>query len=511
MSEAKIRVDLNPKQRRAFHSPATEILYGGSAGGGKSLLLRVSAVRWCEDVPGIQVYFFRRTYPELRDNHLRGIGNFFTLLADRLASGAVRYNKQDNEFVWVKTNSRIALCHCQYEDDVEKYQGAEIHVLMMDELTLFTEYQYRFLRSRVRLAGLPIPPEHAGKLPRIECGSNPGNIGHAFVKRMFRPNEVPFQNQIWQAPKKEGGLLRQFIPAKLKDNTAFLEHDPDYENRLDGLGNPTLVKAMKDGNWDIFAGQYFEKWSRDIHVLPRDFQIESWWPQFGGHDHGFTHPYVSGMYAVDGDGNIIMFAEAGNRGREPDQIADEIKEAYRESLGCRGVADKNVIDGLNKKLAGVSFYAGHDVWAKHHLDRKYGGRAIVEQFREQGLSMLQANIDRKTGASWLRSLLDWRQDPDGKVVKKPRLYIRENCWRTIRCIPQMQIDENDPEDVLKVDAADADIWAGDDAIESLRYACMSRWSPAKKEKQKPGWGTGSWYLEQLDRDGFDTSIFENEG
>ena len=111
----------------------------------------------------------------------------------------------------------------------------------------------------------------------------------------------------------------------------------------------------------------------------KDFEIQPWWTQFGGYDNGFTHPYVAGMYAVDGDGNIIKFAEAGNRGRESDQIGEEIKEAYRESLGHRGVVDKKVIERVNGQLAGVSFYAGHDIWAKHHLDKKYGGREIVEQ------------------------------------------------------------------------------------------------------------------------------------
>ena len=79
----------------------------------------------------------------------------------------------------------MQLCHCQYEDDVQSYQGAEIHVLMIDELTHFTEYQYRFLRGRVRCIGLQIPDTYKGRLPRIEAGSNPGSVGHAWVKKSF--------------------------------------------------------------------------------------------------------------------------------------------------------------------------------------------------------------------------------------------------------------------------------------------------------------------------------------
>jgi hypothetical protein len=118
------QIKLTEKQRLAYYSPATEVLYGGAAGGGKSLYLRISAIRWCLEVPGIQVYLFRRIQPDLKNNHLKGPTNFNVLLAPLIQSGDVVYRSQANEFEFVKTGSRIALCHCQYESDVLKYQGS---------------------------------------------------------------------------------------------------------------------------------------------------------------------------------------------------------------------------------------------------------------------------------------------------------------------------------------------------------------------------------------------------
>lgn len=464
---------LNDKQRLAFYSPANEVLYGGAAGGGKSLLLRISAIRWCDEVPGIQVYLFRRTFPDLRDNHLRGPSSLFSLLGDRLDKD-IKYNKQENEFTF-KSGSRIKLCHCQHEDDVQNYQGAEIHVLMMDELTHFTEYQYRFLRGRVRCIGLKIPEAYANYIPRIETGSNPGSVGHAWVKKAFIKSPV----EIWETSKSEGGMKRQYIPAKLQDNPQLLKDDPSYETRLEGLGSPQLVKAMKEGDWDIFAGQFFDNWSRDIHVLPRDFPIETWWNRFGGYDHGYNHPYVFGAYAVTGDGDVIKYAECGDRGRKPDQIIEEIRAVAPEFIGS------------NKPV-----YAGHDLWVKG----RDGSPEIVEKFHGK-IAMVKAHIDRKTGADQMRNYLDWRKDLNGEFIKRPKFFIKENCWRAIQQIPAMIYSEKDPEDVLKVDATENEIWCGDDAYDETRYALMSR--PLISKKQEPSLpkrNTMGYFLNRWEQD-----------
>jgi hypothetical protein len=120
---------------------------------------------------------------------------------------------------------------------------------MIDELTHFTEKMYRFLRGRVRMIGLTLPSEYQGKFPRILCGSNPGNIGHLWVKTTFISGAPPFE--IRRMKNAEGGMLRQFIPGRLEDNPSMTEDDPEYEARLEGLGSATLVKAMRTatGMW----------------------------------------------------------------------------------------------------------------------------------------------------------------------------------------------------------------------------------------------------------------------
>jgi len=439
---------LEPKQRWAFYSPATELLYGGAAAGGKSFLLRVSGIRWCEEVPGIQVYLFRRTFPDLRDNHLRGPNNLFELLGPKLNSGEIKYNKQENEFVWVKTRSRLSLNHCQHEDDVTRYQGAEIHVLLMDELTHFTDYQYRFLRSRLRAIGLKIPPQYLRFLPRIECGSNPGSIGHKWVKEAFIHDPM----DIYKAPPKEGGLMRQFIPAKRTDNS----HAPeDYGERLMGLGSETLIKAMLDGDWDIFAGQYFAEWRPEHHIY-EPFDIPKEWPRIRSMDWGYSDAFCCLWGAVGPDNQIWVYREM-YRNRLTDS-------EYAELINALSVYP----DGTPEK---IDYTVGDPVsfWVKVAET----GVQRVETYNLNGIHILKGNNSRINGWSRVREYLQIREY-NGRMM--PWVKISRECQNLIRTLPALIHDKINVEDVSKTKE--------DHAPDALRLMLQSRAPKFVPTKQK---------------------------
>ncbi len=286
---------LHPKQRVAYTSTATELLFGGAAGPGKSHLLRVAAIKWCLDIPGLQVYLFRRTHPDLMKNHMEGPGGFPVLMADFIARKQARINYGEG-YIAFNNRSKIFLCHCQYEQDVYKYKGAEIHVLMPDELTSFTETIYRFLRGRVRLGSLKVPEKYKGQFPRVVAGSNPGDVGHNWVKQAFVDNGPPFE--IIHMPRTEGGMRRQFIPGRLEDNPTLTDNDPDYEQRLEGLGDAALVRAMREGDWDIVAGGMFDDlWKRPVHTI-ESFEIPRSWSIDRAFDWGSSKPFSVGWWAT---------------------------------------------------------------------------------------------------------------------------------------------------------------------------------------------------------------------
>jgi hypothetical protein len=161
------------------------------------------------------------------------------MLAPLLERGLVKWVSMEARF-W--NASRIFLRHCFTASDMYNYQGAEIHLVLVDELSRFTAEIYRFLRSRVRYVTADEHWKHL--LPRIICAANPGNVGHSFVKRTWVDHK-PFE--VWQAPDNDGGLTRAFIPARISDNPFLLKSDPDYRKRLEGLGDPLLVRAFLRG------------------------------------------------------------------------------------------------------------------------------------------------------------------------------------------------------------------------------------------------------------------------
>src|SRR3546814_2195934 len=71
--------------------------------------------------------------------------------------------------------------------------------------------------------------------PRVLTGANPGGVGHNWVKASWIDPVAPMQTM--RAEKSDGGMLRQFIPARLEDNPTLTANDPDYVDRLSGLGS----------------------------------------------------------------------------------------------------------------------------------------------------------------------------------------------------------------------------------------------------------------------------------
>ncbi len=439
---------LHQKQWTAFTSKATEILYGGAAGSAKSHLMRVASIMWALAIPGLQVYMFRRTYDDLIKNHMEGPTGFHALLAPWIGKYVDIVEKE----IRFNNGSKIYLCHCQHEKNKFDYQGAEIHVLLIDELTHFTDSIYRYLRGRVRMPeDMKIPEEYKGLFPRILCGSNPGGIGHQFVKSTFIDAKPAFE--IYQTSDEEGGFLRQFIPANLNDNPS-LNRDK-YKRTLSGLGNEALVKAMLEGDWDIVAGAAFDI-DRRIHML-RAFTPPKHWTRFSSLDWGYTKPYSNGWYCVAEGGTLLE----GLNGHPDRYIPDGAVIRYRELYGTTGKPDEGVKENSETVVAKILAQekeanermdyriADTQLWAKN--DGKSSAERMIDESNKllkngkalQGFNPRGCEKDRQANYQEVSNRLKGVEMDDGYFM--PMFYVTENCTNWWRTVPPLVLDDINPE------------------------------------------------------------------
>lgn len=473
----EVNLNLHPQQTVAFQSPATEILYGGAAGGGKSHLMRSVAVILCSEVPGLQVYLFRRLSDDLYKNHMEGAGGFFSMLSPWFQAGLVRFNASKNYLVFWN-DAKVWLSHCQYEKDLVKYQGPEIHVLLIDELTHFSEKMYRFLRNRVRLGGLSVPEKYKDKLPLILCGSNPGGEGHNWVKRSFPDLLAPLD--IKRMPKKEGGMNRQYIPAKLEDNPTLLNNDPDYVDRLEGLGDPALVKAMKDGDWNIVAGGALDDvWSSRL-ILPR-FPIPLSWRIDRSFDWGSSHPFSVGWWAQS-DGTEVELPD-GSIFCPPAGSLIQITEWY----GARDIGSNDGLklssEAIAKGISNIDRLLRQNGWIRSNVNPGPADNQI-RNVTDKSVPTIEKKM-RDNGVTWTKSdkspgsrvigleLLRTRMVESGKdLPEHPAIYFMENCRASISTLPTLKRDENKREDV--------DTNTEDHVYDMVRYRVLATARNAKQ-------------------------------
>jgi hypothetical protein len=261
-----------PKQRDFHFSSAKYRLFGGAAGPGKSKALLMDAVLQANKVPGANTLLLRRTFSELEQSLLL----YFRRDIPRELYKS--YNESKHVVTWWN-DSTTRFGYCQSEADVYQYQGAEFLFIGIDELTLFTLRQWQFLTSRNRC---PVP----GAFSCMAGATNPGNIGHAWVKSLWIDKQ-PAPGM--EHPEEFDGSDYDFIPARLSDNPIYAG-DENYLKTLRALPSH-LKRAFLHGDWDVFAGQYFDRFDCSRHVI-RAEQIDwkPWWPRWISIDWGFEHP-----------------------------------------------------------------------------------------------------------------------------------------------------------------------------------------------------------------------------
>lgn len=416
------------RQTKFHTSEAFETLYGGAAGGGKTAAIVAEAVTYAIEYPKARIYIFRKTIPELKQSVVPEI---YKQCADYInyAKG-MSYNAQDRVFNFTN-GSIIQLAYLENVQDMFRYQSAEIHLLLVDELTHFTQEEYEYLKTRVRSTG-----EHPLK---VMAATNPGNIGHAWVKSYFIDIIEP--ETIYT---DVNGNTRMFVPAKVSDHPIEAFRDT-YTQQLSSLSNPDLKRALLMGDWDIFAGQAFNEWKRATeddkpwHVC-EPFAIPQHWVKWFAYDYGYNS-FAAGLWITRDPSTERLYV---------------YREFYAHEMAVSKQAEMILMndqsEGVNLRLADPS------IWKQHGSVET--GENIAALLQKAGLIFQPANNDRLAGKNAIHEML--APAADGL----PKMQVFSNCVNFIRTFPALPLDLNRPEDI--------DTRAEDHLYDCLRYGIINQ-------------------------------------
>ena len=459
MAEASFTIEYEPtpKQRMFHATTADEVLFGGAAGGGKSKAIVMDALFRCLKFPRTHAFIFRRTYAELEDTIIKEARESYP-------AGLAKYNGARHEMA-LPNGSMIHFRHCAMAADMYNYKGAEIQWLYFDELTSFEYEIYDFLKTRLRAK------KSLGVTPCVRSSSNPGDIGHGWVKKMF-VDAAPYMSIFTRtveskATGRKKVFKMQYIPSLATENPYIGE---DYIFQLEAKPE-ALRNALLFGDWDAFEGQVFTEW-RDkpehykdrkwTHVI-EPFDIPLTWSRYMSFDFGFSRPFSIGWWAIGPDGTAYRYREW--YGCEPGRANTGIK-----------IAPKQIAQGILEREKDYEAREGIKVMrvADPSIFDKSRGDSIAQMMEPSagspGVYFSPGDNTRLAGKAQMHERL--RFDEDGR----PKLQVFNTCTDFIRTIPTL------PYSLTKVEDIDTD--AEDHAYDEARYFFMMRPLPTKAQTMK---------------------------
>lgn len=391
--------------------------------------MRIKASLLCLNFPGIKCMIIRKTYPELMENHINPMCELLKCYHPDKNERIASYNDSKKNITFTN-GSRILFRYCDNDKDAERFQGTEVDVLFVDEATHQSEERMKKLTACVR--GVNEFPK------RVYFTCNPGNEGHAWVKRLF----IDRQYQDGENPNDY-----MFIQSLATDNKALMETNPDYIRQLEGLPEH-LRRAWLDGDWDAFIGQYFPEFDRSAHIV-EPFPIPKEWRRWRAFDYGLDR-LACLWCAMDSERNVYVY-----------------REVCESNLPI-SLAAKAMLEGTCEDEDIYATFAPPDMWSRSQET----GKDKAQIFYESGLTLTKSSNDREAGWLAIKELL--KKNSNGES----RLKIFSNCRELIKCLPALQIDNKRPTDCA---TEPHDITHAPDA---LRYFAISWSRPQEPEKPK---------------------------
>lgn len=284
-----------------FHtSPAPERALAGAMGSGKSYAVCAETIAWCLEQPGIRGAVMRKTLPSLRDTTE---AVFFDLLPHELYKTGRPYRLGGHVDRFVFANGSTVLFRSM--DDMMKHKSLNLGFLAVDEANEWTEEEFVFMRSRLRQRDLTSEAKNRGYTGEItRRGSwvafNPEGHDWIYSRYVDQRSKSYKQGSEWF---RSTTFDNPYLPV-------------EYVRDMLSMPEPWIRRYVLC-QFDEFAGQIFEDWGWDSHVVEpyKDFQYPQGRAFWMGMDPGTRNP-TAGLWVVQDPAKrqlvaIAEYEEAG--------------------------------------------------------------------------------------------------------------------------------------------------------------------------------------------------------
>jgi hypothetical protein len=481
-----------PKQNILHTSKAINLLAIGGNGSGKSAFLLGEAIFCAIEFPGADCLLLRKNFPELEKGLILDLKN-------TLPAGLYKYNDQKH-IATLPNESHIFFGHCKSgsEKDLAKYLSSAFVFIGGDEIGQFSYDAWAFLSSRNRI-NKGCRPNKNGEwpVPRMGGATNPMGPGYGWIKKLWIDKKPVSQmgkdleaiDGKWYSPITDKNMLAleeiqkrvtyikdqpyicvydpadyEFVHSTVVDNPAQLEKDPDYINKLMKLAPALRAKALY-GDLKSISGTYFSNFTQDRHTLslPRDNELiewQSWQPRWIGIDWGLAHwsavywatkARVRKFIGAPWRMCTVIYRELVENEKSYDELSDLIVKATPAD-------ERPMLKHIY--LSPERFARGGDKDPSKTIGIQMG-----LYLHEKGLPMCEKAYDRRA---------------DGAVYmfngfENDEIIILDNCPGLIGALEVVVRDEDNPEDVLKVEGQ-----VEDDCYDGGRYTILSEAKPRPK-------------------------------
>jgi hypothetical protein len=448
---------------RASH--ATNRLRVGGTGSSKSSdSLMEALTEYMLQWDGIAVLFIRRQLKDLQKSSILDWKEFVPRELyewDGTNLVATLFNGSKLFFGHLPNNS---------EKDLEQYLSAAFPVIVMDECGQFSAYAWQFMSSRNRV-NRECQPNERGEFPVPVMLGNTNPIGPhwGFYKAQFvdkKPFDPPDNARRdkqgrWWSPDGEDWKLEydpadwDYIHSTLYDNPYLMARDPDLLRKLNALPKALRDKLLS-GHLDSTVGQYYDCWDEKLNVIdlgedPDAIIWQPWQPRWMAWDWGRAHWNAVYWFTiaqvktpVGYVQKTVCYREYVDRGKKYEELAHNV--ATMTNMGLPGHPDATKIR--------IIFFS-HEKFSisKEKKETQSPAAILSGHLIRAGLPALTRN-DASPGSRIGKATLMWDK------IDARALVVLSICRHIIEAVPQLVRDEDNKEDVLKVDGKADDCYDG---------------------------------------------------